>query len=139
LSSVDWLEVRLAGPLESSPRVEAQLAWLSFPGWVDESGPEGFDFLLYLAQEPGWQERLQPNRQSLSSDVLLTTHGQVRDEDWSENWKKFYHPLEVGQNLVICPSWEAFQPTAEQKVVILDPGSAFGTGITGALVCASSS
>ena len=83
--------------------------------------------MLYLPQEPGWQERLAM-LQSSFDEVKVTTGGQVRDEDWAENWKKFYHPLEVGRQLVICPSWEEFSPRPEQKVVILDPGSAFGTG-----------
>jgi ribosomal protein L11 methyltransferase len=127
LTSVDWLEVRVSGPAELVSFVEVALQSQGFPGWVDEEPAQGFGYLLYLPQEPGWQERLTMLQTSLEG-VQVSTGGQVRDEDWAENWKKFYHPLEVGRQLVICPSWETFTPKPEQKVVILDPGSAFGTG-----------
>lgn len=127
MTSVDWLEVRVSGPAELVSFVEVALQSQGFPGWVDEEPAQGFGYLLYLPQEPGWQERLTMLQTSLEG-VQVSTGGQVRDEDWAENWKKFYHPLEVGRQLVICPSWESFAPKPEQKVVILDPGSAFGTG-----------
>lgn len=52
----------------------------------------------------------------------------VQDEDWAEAWKRFYHPLRVGRSLVIRPSWEAFDPLPDDRVIELDPGMAFGTG-----------
>lgn len=129
MTSVDWLEVRLVGPQESSCAAEVLLQEHAFPGWVDESDDQEFRYLLYLPQEGGWQDRLQSLRQAGESRGLeVTTHGQVRDEDWAENWKRFYHPLEVGRRLVVCPSWEAFEPRPDQLVITLDPGSAFGTG-----------
>lgn len=129
LTSVDWLEVRLSGPAELAPPIEVLLPRQGFPGWVDDSADDRFDYLVYLPQEPGWQERLTMLQRSAQDlGVQLSTHGQVRDEDWAENWKKFYHPLQVGKRLVICPSWENYTATPQQKVVTLDPGSAFGTG-----------
>lgn len=129
LTSVDWLEVRLRGSGELVAYVDVLLQSQGFPGWVDESGRQGFDYLLYLPQESGWQERLAVlQRSCVELGAEVTTHGQVRDEDWAENWKRFYHPLQVGRRLVVCPSWEEFEATPDQRVVILDPGSAFGTG-----------
>lgn len=54
---------------------------------------------------------------------------EVRDEDWEESWKKYYHAFKVGQRLVIKPSWEEYQPAAGEMVIEIDPGMAFGTGI----------
>lgn len=54
---------------------------------------------------------------------------EVRDEDWEESWKKYYHTFKVGQRLVIKPSWEEYQPAEGEKVIEIDPGMAFGTGI----------
>ena len=34
----------------------------------------------------------------------------VNEEDWSNAWKKYYHPVRVGEHLVVCPSWEEYQP-----------------------------
>ncbi len=51
----------------------------------------------------------------------------VQQTDWSEAWKKNYHPIPVGQNLLIAPSW--VEPDPQGRTVIrIDPGMAFGTG-----------
>ncbi|MGI6469584.1 MAG: 50S ribosomal protein L11 methyltransferase [Syntrophomonadaceae bacterium] len=54
---------------------------------------------------------------------------EVRDEDWAESWKQYYHTFRVGRRLVIKPSWEQYQSQAGDVVIELDPGMAFGTGI----------
>ncbi len=52
----------------------------------------------------------------------------VKDEDWAENWKKYYKPMRVGKNLVIRPVWEEYQEESSDLVITMDPGMAFGTG-----------
>ena len=52
----------------------------------------------------------------------------IVEEEWSENWKKYFKPVRVGQRLVIKPSWEQFVPSKEDIVIEIDPGQAFGTG-----------
>lgn len=53
----------------------------------------------------------------------------VNDEDWAENWKKYWHPQKIGNHIIICPSWEKVDDIKENDIVInLDPGAAFGTG-----------
>lgn len=52
----------------------------------------------------------------------------IRREDWAESWKRHFKPLEIGDALLIKPSWEKRKPRAGQAVVILDPGLSFGTG-----------
>ena len=54
--------------------------------------------------------------------------GSVKEEDWAYGWKKYYHPTLIGQRVVVCPTWEDYQPQGDQVVVRLDPGLAFGTG-----------
>ena len=58
---------------------------------------------------------------------LLFTITRVDDENWANNWKRYYKPHDVGKRLFICPSWEPCPPT-ERKTLLLDPGMAFGTG-----------
>lgn len=53
--------------------------------------------------------------------------GAIREEDWANEWKKYYHPIPVGKKLLICPSWEDLPADGRIKVT-LDPGMAFGTG-----------
>ncbi|HSH03215.1 MAG TPA: 50S ribosomal protein L11 methyltransferase [Anaerolineae bacterium] len=52
-------------------------------------------------------------------------------QDWAYAWREHYHPLRVGERLWIKPSWyeTADLPTGADDIVIeLDPGMAFGTG-----------
>ncbi|HEX8982693.1 MAG TPA: 50S ribosomal protein L11 methyltransferase [Ktedonobacterales bacterium] len=53
----------------------------------------------------------------------------VAEEDWANAWKDHYHPLQLGDRVVIRPSWREYTPTADQVVIELDPGQAFGTGL----------
>ena len=59
---------------------------------------------------------------SLNIVVRLTD-----DEDWENNWKIYYKPLEIGERLLVRPSWEQAEDTT-RTVLSLDPGMAFGTG-----------
>lgn len=61
----------------------------------------------------------------------------VDEEEWSTAWKKYYHPVKVGEKLVIVPMWEKYDKKTEEIIVRMDPGMAFGTGTheTTRLVC----
>lgn len=51
----------------------------------------------------------------------------VNDESWKDNWKKFFKTTEIGERLVIKPSWETYEGVG-RKILNIDPGAAFGTG-----------
>jgi ribosomal protein L11 methyltransferase len=53
---------------------------------------------------------------------------EVHEEDWANNWKQYYTTLHLTPRLVINPSWVEYEAGAEEIVITLDPGSAFGTG-----------
>ncbi len=52
----------------------------------------------------------------------------VNESDWADNWKKYFKPLEIGNRLAICPSWEQYENNDNRVVLNIDPGAAFGTG-----------
>lgn len=52
----------------------------------------------------------------------------VDDADWSENWKKYFKQINVGNRLSVCPSWEEPKQEEGREIIMLDPGAAFGTG-----------
>lgn len=53
----------------------------------------------------------------------------VDNQQWATVWQKYYHPLRVTNELTIVPQWEEYTPKeANEKLLILDPGMAFGTG-----------
>jgi len=51
-----------------------------------------------------------------------------RSEDWENNWKAYFHPLPVGERLLIQPAWEAPIDPQGRAVLLLEPGLAFGSG-----------
>lgn len=50
------------------------------------------------------------------------------EEDWRNNWKKYFNPIEVGEKLLIRPSWRNDYDAKNRIVLNIDPGLAFGTG-----------
>lgn len=52
---------------------------------------------------------------------------EINDEDWLNIWKKHYKPIHIRQ-AVICPVWIDYQRSADETVIKIDPGMAFGTG-----------
>ena len=61
----------------------------------------------------------------------------LAEEDWADNWKKYYEPARITHDLTIVPSWADYEAMAGEKMIKLDPGMAFGTG-SGVLSIASS-
>jgi ribosomal protein L11 methyltransferase len=51
----------------------------------------------------------------------------IEQADWSESWKQHYHPIRIGERLVIVPAWLE-NPHPERIPIRIDPGMAFGTG-----------
>ena len=55
--------------------------------------------------------------------------GETEDKDWINNWKEFFHPFRLEDNIVIQPTWTEMMDTQKDDTVIqIDPGTAFGTG-----------
>lgn len=59
---------------------------------------------------------------------LEFTRETVHEQDWAENWKRYYKPFRAGERIVVKPSWEPYEPFLEDLVIEMDPGMAFGTG-----------
>jgi ribosomal protein L11 methyltransferase len=51
----------------------------------------------------------------------------VQQADWAETWKQHYHPIPIGQRLMMIPSWLNI-PLQGRIALRIDPGMAFGTG-----------
>lgn len=66
------------------------------------------------------------NDEALGSLTVLTA--KVKDEDWSENWKQYFHPIEVGERVLIQPQWEPLDRETDRVVFKVNPGLTFGTG-----------
>lgn len=73
-------------------------------------------------------EDLRKQNPAVDLGSLEFSFGEIAEEDWSNAWKQYYHPQEIGKRLVICPVWEHVDLKEDQVQVTLDPGLAFGTG-----------
>lgn len=59
---------------------------------------------------------------------LSVTVNSVAEEDWANNWKRYFKPLPVGDRFLIKPTWEMADNPENRVVVEMDPSSSFGTG-----------
>lgn len=90
---------------------------------------------LYLSDDEEGENTLGEIKNALkelkSADLnvgtLEVTTEKVKDEDWSENWKQYFKPLEIGEKILVCPQWEEV-PETDRKVFVINPGMSFGTG-----------
>ncbi len=48
---------------------------------------------------------------------------------WRDAWKEHFKPFAIAPGLVIRPPWEAYEAQAGERVLELEPGRAFGTGL----------
>jgi ribosomal protein L11 methyltransferase len=49
---------------------------------------------------------------------------------WRDEWKKYFVPFRLTERVTIRPPWESYAATgADERVLELEPGRAFGTGL----------
>ncbi|HEY3344321.1 MAG TPA: 50S ribosomal protein L11 methyltransferase [Anaerolineaceae bacterium] len=139
-----WLEVSLVVDGEMAEAVSELLSRFVSNGVVVESGviyndaedegtPVGpLRIYGYLPVD----EHLEDNRRQLEESLWHL--GQIQplpqpifkpvvDEDWMSAWKKHYHPIPLGERLIVLPVWVEME-TAGRIPVRIDPSMAFGTG-----------
>lgn len=108
-------EVEEAGTFLANPFGE-------FPPTADDHNPQRDGHILDT-----------PASHSEQSDgaVWICRYGGAdwsEEKDWESEWKSFYSTIHVSPRLVVNPSWLAYEAKPGEKVLHLDPGSAFGTG-----------
>ncbi|MCE7786761.1 50S ribosomal protein L11 methyltransferase [Staphylococcus xylosus] len=76
-------------------------------------------------------ELINTIEQVTSLDLSLFEYEEqtLREQDWENEWKNYFHPFRASEKFTIVPSWETYQKEVESELCIeLDPGMAFGTG-----------
>lgn len=89
--------------------------------------------ILYIPENAQGAEMFTGLKQGLKElgdafGSLALTVNNVCEEDWENNWKKFFKPFNVGEKLLIKPTWEDVENKEGRKILEIDPGSSFGTG-----------
>ena len=118
LTQEDLQQMFVDIPLTAGP--DDGTAYLSF--YLDED--EDVDAVLERVEE-----ELAALRQFSDIGPCTIERSETEDKDWINNWKQYFHQFTVDDILVI-PSWEKVKPEDEgKKILHIDPGTAFGTGM----------
>ena len=85
---------------------------------------------IYIDPEDNIEEAVQFLRERLTAAGIGHTIDQssVHEDDWLNNWRKFFKPMPIGEKLLINPSWYTDTDPEGRAVLNIDPGLAFGTG-----------
>lgn len=115
--------------------------------WTDCIFPEdaAVDYVKVVAYLPmdekltGKLRQMSDHMEDLAGHELDKGKGtivwrEVREAEWADAWKTFFHTARIGRNLVVKPSWEEYKPLPDDVVIELDPGMAFGTGTHGSTI-----
>ncbi|ARP49706.1 MULTISPECIES: 50S ribosomal protein L11 methyltransferase [Caproicibacterium] len=151
---MDWTEVTVTVPQKDSEQAEA-IAQMVVPYGIYiedysdlEQGAREIAHINLIDEDLLKKDRshiiihvyLQPQDSPKEAVAFLSEHlraagidntigtANCRMEDWVNNWKKYFHPMPVGEKLLIQPSWEKPAESGGRIVLHLEPGLAFGTG-----------
>lgn len=123
-----WLVVTIEAPSERlNEALSAGLLALGGSA-VQEDGAQLTTYVEAPQDIEAWLERARPILHDAAGvDVSITWHWQ-ENEDWGETWKRDLKPRRVGRSFIVTPSWAAPGLRAHDKVIVIDPEMAFGTG-----------
>lgn len=113
------------------PEQDDGVAYLSFFAEIREDGSlaldgECADKDSVLARI---EEALSEVREFMEIGEASVTVSETEDIDWINNWKQFFHQFYI-DDLLVIPSWEEVKPEdRDKKILHIDPGTAFGTGM----------
>jgi ribosomal protein L11 methyltransferase len=142
--NASWLEVSLIVDGEMAEAVAEVLARFIPNGVAIEStaiyaDPEDEGYPIGPLRVCGYlpvDDRLEETRQKIEealwylgriSPLPAPQFQTVQEQDWAEAWKQHYHPIAIGQRLIIVPAWLE-SPEPARIPIRMDPGMAFGTG-----------
>ncbi|MEB3175415.1 MAG: 50S ribosomal protein L11 methyltransferase [Cyanobacteriota bacterium] len=129
-----WWEIQIL----CHPNLEDTLFWrlekFGCDGTVSERSANGLLLRAYSPHPPVHLLDLAALSLWIEQDALLAglpkpaAHWSlIEEEDWASSWKQQWQPVEIGDQILVCPAWMEPPPT-ERRILKLDPGVAFGTG-----------
>ncbi len=75
------------------------------------------------------EEALEDVRLFMDIGEGTVTVSETEDIDWINNWKQYFHQFYI-DDLLVIPSWEEVkEEDRDKKILHIDPGTAFGTGM----------
>jgi len=132
-----WLVIELFVPKEFGEAVSNFLIEQGATGLEELQGDlNGEKLRTYFPQDGKEKRVLHVLRRYLKSlkkispeipnTQIKTTS--IPEQDWSENWKRFFKPVQVTPKFVVKPPWSKIRLKRRQIPIDITPGMAFGTG-----------
>lgn len=143
-----WVEIKVQSPPELADAISNFLLELGTQGIsqeedvsqrdFEESAPAHIPDILkaYFPERSKWEQKLSRLSDYLDSlqqifpeyDKPEFAVRHIADQDWGEQWKKYFKPVRIFKNIVVKPTWERYTSSGRDIVIEIDPGMAFGTG-----------
>ena len=100
------------------------IAYLSF--FVEENDENPVDTDKVVADINNELDDLR-NFMDVGEGTVMVS--ETEDIDWINNWKQYFHQFYI-DDLLVIPSWDEIkEEDKDKKVLHIDPGTAFGTGM----------
>ena len=101
---------------------------------IDESilsaDREAISVSIFVPEDKNYNEYVAFIKERLDASEInaeITLSG-LDETDWENAWKAHYHPLHIGEKLVVVPTWETYEEKDGEVIIKMDPGMAFGSG-----------
>lgn len=63
------------------------------------------------------------------SPPIAARYEELVGDAWRDAWKEHYKPYAIAEGLIVRPPWEPYEAKPGERVLELEPGRAFGTGL----------
>lgn len=85
---------------------------------------------IYINPEENPMESVSFLKERLNASGIEheITVSDCKVEDWQNNWKQYFHPMPIGEKLLIRPVWIDDYDADGRSVLDIEPGLAFGSG-----------
>lgn len=117
------------------PRDLFEKNYINFDTYFDEdevySHGKNICFVkYYLSNNENVIEFLEMIKSMISFEKIdcEINSNEIYEEDWANNWKKYYHTFKINDRIVVKPEWENYDEQKSEILINIDPGMAFGTG-----------
>ncbi|MEZ4365441.1 MAG: 50S ribosomal protein L11 methyltransferase [Kofleriaceae bacterium] len=131
----DWIEVVVPATAASVDELSALLVAevAAAAAGTEVRGDE----IVFWAPQPAQEAAVAEARAAVArwaeagaelDPARVRSQPAVPEAEWRDAWKRYFHVSRLTRQLVVVPSWEAFTPGDDDRVIALDPGMAFGTG-----------
>jgi len=139
----EWLIAKIELPVADAEMASYLLYELGCNGILEEESDKGnCRFIAYfdagLFNKINVSDYLDRSFESsnIEPSIFEVYAGDV--DDWKDEWRQWFKPFEIINNIIVAPSWENYKRESGESVITMDPGMAFGTGLHGTTrVCAA--